>query len=94
LPDAFRAVFVLRAIEELSVEETAAALALPPATVRSRFFRARNRLREALSRLDVRLDEAFSFAGMRCNRIVATVLAAVNQNPSRNGNARSPRVIE
>jgi RNA polymerase sigma-70 factor (ECF subfamily) len=78
LPDAFRAVFVLRAIEELSVEETAAALAIPPATVRSRFFRARNRLREALCRMDFTLDEAFRFAGVRCNRIVVAVLDAVN----------------
>ena len=40
LPDAFRAVFVLRAVEEFSVEETAAALGIPEATVRTRFFRA------------------------------------------------------
>ena len=49
LPEAFRAVFILRAVEELSVEETAAALHIPQATVRTRFFRARGRLREALS---------------------------------------------
>jgi RNA polymerase sigma-70 factor (ECF subfamily) len=49
LPEAFRAVFMLRAVQELSVEETAAALHMPPATVRTRFFRARNQLREALS---------------------------------------------
>ena len=49
LPEALRRVFVLRAVEELSVEETAAALHIPPATVRSRFFRARSRLRAALS---------------------------------------------
>lgn len=49
LPEAFRAVFILRAVEELSVEETAAALHIPEATVRTRFFRARGRLREALS---------------------------------------------
>jgi RNA polymerase sigma-70 factor (ECF subfamily) len=49
LPDAFRAVFMLRAVEELSVQETAAALRIPESTVRTRFFRARSRLREALS---------------------------------------------
>ena len=48
LPDALRSVFVLRAVEDLSVEETAAALGIPPPTVRSRFFRARSRLRAAL----------------------------------------------
>ncbi|MGH8670097.1 MAG: RNA polymerase sigma factor [Burkholderiales bacterium] len=49
LPDAFRAVFLLRAVQELSVEETAAALRIPESTVRTRFFRARSQLREALS---------------------------------------------
>jgi RNA polymerase sigma-70 factor, ECF subfamily len=49
LPEAFRAVFMLRAVEELSVEETAAALRIPESTVRTRFFRARSQLREALS---------------------------------------------
>lgn len=76
LPDAFRAVFVLRALEEMSVEETAVALELPQATVRTRFFRARGLLREALAReIDGAFDEAFSFAGARCDRIVAGVLA-------------------
>jgi RNA polymerase sigma-70 factor (ECF subfamily) len=75
LPDGFRAVFVLRALEELSVEETAAALGLPPATVRTRFFRARSRLREILSQEEnVALGQAFAFAGERCDRIVEGVL--------------------
>jgi len=75
LPEEFRAVFVLRALEELSVEETAAALGIATATVRSRFFRARSRLREALSQeVDLALDDAFAFAGARCDRMVQTVL--------------------
>lgn len=80
LPEAFRAVFVLRALEEMSVEETAAALDIPAATVRTRFFRARGLLREALAReIDSAFDEAFSFAGERCDRIVAGVFARLNQ---------------
>ena len=76
LPDAYRSVFMLRAVEELSVEEVAAALDLPQATVRTRFFRARGLLREGLSRdVDVALGDAFAFAGERCDRIVAGVLA-------------------
>ena len=76
LPDAFRTVFVLRAIEEMSVEETAAALEIPEATVRTRFFRARAMLRESLARsIDVALDDAFGFAGERCDRIVEGVIA-------------------
>jgi RNA polymerase sigma-70 factor (ECF subfamily) len=75
LPDAFRTVFVLRALEEMSVEETAACLDIPEATVRTRYFRARGLLREALSReLDIALEDAFAFDGARCDRIVANVL--------------------
>jgi RNA polymerase sigma-70 factor, ECF subfamily len=80
LPDGYRTVFVLRALEELSVEETAAALDIPAATVRTRFFRARGLLREALSReVDLAFGDAFAFDGERCDRIVARVLAAVSE---------------
>ena len=78
LPDAFREVFVLRAVEEMSVEEAAAALEIPEATVRTRFFRARALMRAALEReLDFAIDEAFSFAGARCDRIVAAVQSRI-----------------
>jgi RNA polymerase sigma-70 factor, ECF subfamily len=76
LPASFRTVFVLRALEELSVEETAAALGIPDATVRTRYFRARSMLRESLSReFDHALEGAFGFDGERCNRIVTRTLA-------------------
>ena len=79
LPDNYRAVFMLRAVEELSVEETAAVLEIPPATVRTRFFRARSLLREALAqKIDLAYEDAFSFAGSRCDRIVARVLQRIN----------------
>jgi len=81
LPEAFRVVFMLRAVEEMSVEEVAAALELPEATVRSRFFRARGLLREGLSRdVDLAIGDAFSFAGERCDRIVAGVLARIAED--------------
>lgn len=76
LPEVFRCVFVLRAVEELSVEEVASALGIPEATVRSRFFRARGLLRESLSQdIDLATADAFAFDGARCDRIVAQVLA-------------------
>lgn len=78
LPDTFRCVFMLRGVEELSVEEVAAALDIPEATVRSRFFRARGLLREGLSRdIDLSIGDAFSFAGPRCDDIVERVLAKI-----------------
>jgi RNA polymerase sigma-70 factor (ECF subfamily) len=79
LPEAFRAVFILRALEELSVEETAACLGIPEATVRTRFFRARSLLRESLAReIDMATGEAFSFDGARCDRVVRRVLDRIH----------------
>jgi len=78
LPVAFRAVFVMRDVEDMSVEETAACLSIPSATVRTRLFRARALLREALARdMDSATMDVFGFAGDRCDRIVANVLARV-----------------
>ena len=81
LPEAFRTVFMLRAVEELSVEEVAAALEIPEATVRTRFFRARSLLRESLSRdVDLVISDAFAFEGGRCDRIVANVLTKLAES--------------
>ena len=80
LPESFRTVFVLRAVEEMSVEEVAAVLAIPEATVRTRFFRARSLLRESLHReFDFAVEDAFGFDGERCDRIVANTLAVLAQ---------------
>jgi RNA polymerase sigma-70 factor (ECF subfamily) len=87
LPEAFRTVFMLRAVEDLSVEEVSAALDLPAATVRTRFFRARGLLREGLARdIDHAMADAFSFDGARCDRIVAGVMA---RGAGRTGAVRS-----
>lgn len=76
LPEAFRTVFMLRAVEEMTVEETAESLGIPEATVRTRFFRARGMLREAIAReVDFAVEDAFGFAGERCERITVAVLA-------------------
>jgi RNA polymerase sigma-70 factor (ECF subfamily) len=76
LPDQFRTAFILREIEEMSVDEAAACLGVAAATVRSRTFRARALLREAMAReVDVATVHVFGFDGERCDRIVAGVLA-------------------
>jgi RNA polymerase sigma-70 factor (ECF subfamily) len=75
LPEEFRLVFVLRSVEELSVEETAQSLGIPEATVRSRHFRARSLLREALAQdIDLAERDVFAFGGAHCDRVVAQVL--------------------
>ncbi|MDR5746049.1 RNA polymerase sigma factor [Caballeronia sp. LZ029] len=76
LPELFRIVFVLRSIEEMTVEETAQCLNIPEATVRSRHFRARGMLRESLAQaFDLAERDVFEFGGARCDRIVASVVS-------------------
>jgi len=78
LPDIFRTVFVLRQVEGLSIEETAEALGIAPATVKTRLLRARRKLQEAL-KPDVRsaLTGAFPFAGADCERMTRRILASI-----------------
>lgn len=58
----YRAVFVLRDLEELSTEETAQALSLSIPAVKSRLLRARLQLRDKLTRYFKRKgDDAFAY---------------------------------
>lgn len=76
LPDNYRSVFMLRAVEGLSVEETAASLGISGGSTKVRLLRARSLLRESLGqRLGPLLEDVFAFDGQRCDRIVAQVCA-------------------
>ncbi len=81
LPDAFRSVFVMRAVQELDVGDTAAALGVGEATVRTRYFRARALLRDSLAReIDLAQEDAFRFLGERCDTIVERVMARIDDS--------------
>ncbi|EIL88505.1 RNA polymerase sigma-70 factor,ECF subfamily protein [Rhodanobacter fulvus Jip2] len=76
LPDPYRQVFTLRAIEECSVEETAARLSIKPQTVKTRLFRARRLLCKSLYKtLGNMLSETFPFLGVRCAWLTKAVMA-------------------
>lgn len=78
LPDTYRTVFILRMVEGLSVEETAASLGISQANTKTRLLRARGQLREALGRqLGPLIENIFSFDGSRCDRIVLNVCASL-----------------
>ena len=78
LPDAFRAVFVARVVEGMSVEETADLFGLQPATVKTRLHRARLLLREELDKqLGPALTSSFPFDGQRCDRMTETVVRRI-----------------
>jgi RNA polymerase sigma-70 factor, ECF subfamily len=77
LPDDFRLVFVMREIEGLSVDETAEALSLVPATVKTRHLRARRKLQQSLApEVKTALTGAFPFAGADCEAITQRVVQA------------------
>jgi RNA polymerase sigma-70 factor (ECF subfamily) len=80
LPEPFRLVFVMRDVEDLSIEETATLLGIRPETVKTRLHRARRMLRETLDqRLAASLKGTFPFAGVRCERITQAVLVRLPQ---------------
>ena len=75
LPAAFRVVFIARAVEGLTIEETAEVLRLRPETVKTRLHRARARLRKSLeSQLGPTFSTAFAFDGARCQRLTEAVM--------------------
>jgi RNA polymerase sigma-70 factor (ECF subfamily) len=75
LPDAFRLVLVARAIEGMSIEDTAELLGIRQETVKTRLHRARTLLRAKLEQdLGPSLTETFPFEGERCERITSSVL--------------------
>jgi RNA polymerase sigma-70 factor (ECF subfamily) len=76
LPEEFRVVLIARAVEDMSVDETASALGLNPETVKTRLHRARQRLRAMLeARVGTVLQDVFPFEDPRCVRIADAVVA-------------------
>lgn len=74
LPGPFRTVFMLRGVEQMSVEETAQCLGIPAATVKTRFHRARALLRARLqAEAEYMIPDIFPFDGARCDRIIERV---------------------
>ncbi|MGP1666732.1 MAG: sigma factor-like helix-turn-helix DNA-binding protein, partial [Rhodanobacter sp.] len=72
-------VYVMREIEECSVEETANQLEIKSETVKTRLHRARRLLRESLhGALAASMSDAFPFMGQRCARVTAAVMARLD----------------
>ena len=78
LPRDFRLAFVMHEVEGMAIDEIARALDVVPATVKTRLFRARRRLREALAPdLQASLIGAFPFAGAHCASLTEKVVAEI-----------------
>lgn len=80
LPETFRMVFILRELEELSIEETAAVLGIRPETVKTRLFRARRLMRTEIEKaVSAKFAELFPFAGSRCANMADKVIARLRK---------------
>ena len=76
LPVGYRTVFVLRDVEGMSTAEVSESLRVSEQAVKMRLHRARSALRQVLfDRIGAAALPPFAFAGDRCDRIVAGVLA-------------------
>ena len=81
LPEPFRLVFVMRDVEEMSIEEAASQLGIRPETVKTRLHRARRLLRQSLDgQLASTLKDTFPFAGARCAHITEAVLSQLSKD--------------
>ena len=80
LPLAFRSVFILRDVQGMNIEETASLLDLKPETVKTRLFRARKLMREAIEKEFAGAFSAlFPFDGARCASMADRVVAALRE---------------
>ena len=78
LPDGYASVFVLRGVQQLSTQETALSLDLEIDTVKTRYSRAKKKLRQLLDQhIQAAGLEVFEFAGERCDAVVGNVMARI-----------------
>jgi RNA polymerase sigma-70 factor (ECF subfamily) len=83
LPDAYRTVFVLRDIEDMSTTDTANALEISEENVKVRLHRARALLRKTLyDRAGMERKDAFNFHAVRCDRVVKNVFERIQKPAS------------
>ena len=81
LPDAYRTIFMLRDIEEMSTTEAADVLEITEENVKVRLHRARALLRKSLYvRAGMEKKEAFSFHAVRCDRVVKNVFERIQKH--------------
>jgi len=84
LPVAYRAVTVLRDVEEMSTAETAEVLAITETNVKVRLHRAHELLRGALfARVGANSTRAFGFHASRCDRVVHAVFERLDLGSHR-----------
>ncbi|HXS38604.1 MAG TPA: RNA polymerase sigma factor [Stellaceae bacterium] len=94
LPEEFRLVLLSRAVEEMSIEETASVLGILPETVKTRLHRARRQLRTALeAQIGPILKDVFPFEDPRCRRVADAVMQGLGKfSPPAREPLAAPRI--
>jgi RNA polymerase sigma-70 factor, ECF subfamily len=78
IPEQYRLVLMMREVEQLNTQETAAALELSEENVKVRLHRARAMVRKNLfAQAGSEAPTAFGFMGVRCDRVVARVMQRI-----------------
>ena len=91
IPEIYRSVFLLRAVEALSTTEAAECLGISENTVKTRLNRARALLRQELfERAGLTSAELFPLHLSRCDRVVAAVFARLSLPPPPSPNCGCP----
>jgi RNA polymerase sigma-70 factor, ECF subfamily len=84
LPDAYRTIFVLRDVEDMSTTDAAEVLEITEDNVKVRLHRARALLRKSLyTRAGMERKEAFNFHAVRCDRVVKNVFERIQKQVSK-----------
>ncbi len=80
LPTIYRSVFLLRAVEQMSVADTALSLDISDDVVKTRYLRSRALLRRKLGeRFADLLPSVYHFAGKKCDAVVAATLVELER---------------
>lgn len=90
LPDAYRTIFVLRDVEEMSTTDAANILEITEENVKVRLHRARALLRKGLyARAGIERKETFNFHAVRCDRVVKNVFERIQRLDSKQKDSES-----
>ncbi len=94
LPPNYRTVFMLRHVERLSADETAACLLISRGTVETRLQRSRQMLKESLSShvLEQSAEEIFPFRGARGASLAGRIAERIAQGAVEQDSGAGPQV--
>ena len=86
LPDAYRTIFIMRDVEDMSTTDAAEVLEITEDNVKVRLHRARALLRKSLyARAGMERKEAFNFHAVRCDRVVKNVFERIQKQVPKTG---------